>query len=179
MGLLRSTEPLQVSQPAISSYASYSHVLVRPILWQQRFKLLSSADGRKRRYHIYEHGSFVERILRTIWMDSCYNWRYVIVHKTGNVFYLQLKARLHDVVGRRKMLMGSCLGMSIALAIVAATAAEYERSGSTPSSSASIAFIFIFGVIFAVGFTPMQPIYPAEVLASKTPTVQLRLEAAI
>ncbi|KAF5603525.1 lactose permease [Fusarium pseudocircinatum] len=75
-------------------------------------------------------------------------------------------ARLHDIVGRRKMLMGSCLGMSIALAIVAATAAEYERSGSTPSSSASIAFIFIFGVVFAVGFTPMQPIYPAEVLAN-------------
>jgi MFS family permease len=81
------------------------------------------------------------------------------------------EARLHDVVGRRKMLMGSCLSMSIALAIVAATAAEYERSGSTPSSSASIAFIFIFGVVFAVGFTPMQPIYPAEVLASECPTL--------
>ncbi|KAH7129721.1 general substrate transporter [Dactylonectria estremocensis] len=75
-------------------------------------------------------------------------------------------ARLHDIAGRRKMLMGSCLGMSIALAIVAATAAEYERSGSVPSSSASIAFIFIFGVIFAVAFTPMQPIYPAEVLSN-------------
>ncbi|PCD28433.1 hypothetical protein FGRA07_03572 [Fusarium graminearum] len=75
-------------------------------------------------------------------------------------------ARLHDIVGRRKMFMGSCLGMSVSLAIVAATAAEYERSGSVPSSSASIAFIFIFGVIFAVGFTPMQPIYPAEVLAN-------------
>jgi ABC-type phosphate transport system auxiliary subunit len=38
-----------------------------------------------------------------------------------------------------------------------------------PASSASIAFIFIFGVVFAVGFTPMQPIYPAEVLASEFP----------
>jgi hypothetical protein len=66
------------------------------------------------------------------------------------------------------MLMGSCLGMSVALAIVAGTAASYEHSGSVPSSSASIAFIFIFGVVFAVAFTPMQPIYPAEVLASKS-----------
>jgi hypothetical protein len=56
--------------------------------------------------------------------------------------------------------------MSVALAIVAGTAASYEHSGSVPSSSASIAFIFIFGVVFAVAFTPMQPIYPAEVLAS-------------
>lgn len=77
-------------------------------------------------------------------------------------------APLHDIVGRRKMLMGSCLGMTVALAVVAGTAAEYERSGSVPSSSASIAFIFIFGVIFAIAFTPMQPIYPAEVLASKS-----------
>ena len=76
-------------------------------------------------------------------------------------------ARLHDIVGRRKMLMGSCAGMVVALAVVAGTAAEYQNSGSVPSSSASIAFIFIFGVIFAIGFTPMQPIYPAEVLASE------------
>lgn len=65
------------------------------------------------------------------------------------------------------MLMGSCLGMSVTLAIVAGTAASYELTGSVPSSSASIAFIFIFGVVFAVAFTPMQPIYPAEVLASE------------
>ncbi|CAM1502504.1 Fc.00g044880.m01.CDS01 [Cosmosporella sp. VM-42] len=75
-------------------------------------------------------------------------------------------ARFHDIFGRRKMLMTSCAGLSICLAIVAATASEYERSGSVPASSASIAFIFIFGVVFAIAFTPMQPIYPAEVLGN-------------
>lgn len=65
------------------------------------------------------------------------------------------------------MLMSSCAGMAVCLAIVAGTAAEYERSGSVPASSASIAFIFVFGVVFAVAFTPMQPIYPAEVLSSE------------
>ena len=62
--------------------------------------------------------------------------------------------------------MTSCAGMAVCLAIVAGTASEYERSGSVPASSASIAFIFILGVVFAIAFTPMQPIYPAEVLAS-------------
>lgn len=71
------------------------------------------------------------------------------------------------------MLMSSCAAMSVSLAIVAAMTAEYQRSGSVPSSSASIAFIFIFGVVFAVGFTPMQPIYPAEVLSSKSPASNL------
>ena len=76
-------------------------------------------------------------------------------------------ARFHDVWGRRKMLMGSCAAMAVCLAIVAGTAAKYEQSGSTQASAASIAFIFIFGAVFAFSFTPMQPIYPAEVLSSK------------
>ena len=76
-------------------------------------------------------------------------------------------ARFHDIVGRRKMLMGSCVGMSICLAIVAGAAADFENTGSGPASKASIAFIFIFGSVFAFAFTSMQPIYPAEVLSSK------------
>ena len=75
-------------------------------------------------------------------------------------------ARFHDVWGRRKMLIGSCAAMAVCLAIVAGAAAKYEQSGSTRASAASIAFIFIFGAVFAFSFTPMQPIYPAEVLSS-------------
>ena len=75
-------------------------------------------------------------------------------------------ARFHDVWGRRKMLMGSCGAMAVCLAIVAGAAAKYQQSGSTEASAASIAFIFIFGAVFAFSFTPMQPIYPAEVLSS-------------
>ncbi|KAH8178511.1 sugar transporter domain-containing protein [Sarocladium implicatum] len=75
-------------------------------------------------------------------------------------------AHLHDVFGRRKMLMTSCFTMAVCLAIVAATAAQFEKTQSVSSSSASIAFIFIFGVCFAIAFTPMQHIYPAEVLAN-------------
>ena len=56
--------------------------------------------------------------------------------------------------------------MSVSLAVVAATAAKYEQTASKTASSASIAFIYIFGVVFAIAFTPMQPIYPAEVLAN-------------
>jgi len=76
-------------------------------------------------------------------------------------------ARFHDIVGRRKMMMGSCAGMAICLAIVAGAAADFEHTGSAPASKASIAFIFIFGCVFAFAFTSMQPIYPAEVLSSK------------
>ncbi|KAF4992378.1 hypothetical protein FDECE_13734 [Fusarium decemcellulare] len=73
-------------------------------------------------------------------------------------------ARFHDIVGRRKMLMGTTLGMAIALAITAGTAAGYEHDKTNDAvSSTSIVFIYLFGCIFAFGFTPMQPIYPGEV----------------
>ena len=75
-------------------------------------------------------------------------------------------ARLHDVFGRRKMLLGSTIGMAICLSITAGTAAGYVNTGSVPSSDVSIAFIYIFGCVFAIAYTSMQPIYPAEVMSN-------------
>lgn len=75
-------------------------------------------------------------------------------------------ARFHDVVGRRKMLLGSTAGMAVCLAIAAGTAAGYVETKSHTASSASIAFIYIFGSVFAFAFTSMQPIYPGEVLSN-------------
>ena len=75
-------------------------------------------------------------------------------------------ARLHDVVGRRKMLLGCTMGMAVCLSIVAGTASGYVQTGGKAVSSASIAFIYIFGSVFALAFTSMQPIYPGEVLSN-------------
>ncbi|PGH09852.1 hypothetical protein AJ79_05578 [Helicocarpus griseus UAMH5409] len=76
-------------------------------------------------------------------------------------------SRLHDIVGRRKMLLTTTAGMAVCLALVAACAAGFEEYGNTKASTVSIVFIFMFGAIFSVGYTPMQPIYPAEVVSNK------------
>lgn len=76
-------------------------------------------------------------------------------------------ARLHDIVGRRKMLLCSTLGMIICLSLVAAGAAGKVEYGNSAAATMSIVFIFVFGAIFATGYTPMQPIYPAEVVSNK------------
>lgn len=89
-----------------------------------------------------------------------------IIYAIGGWIPAIIGARLHDVVGRRKMLMGVTLGMSVCLAIAAGTAAGYEENGSKAASSASIAFIYVFGSVFALAFTSMQPIYPGEVLSN-------------
>lgn len=76
-------------------------------------------------------------------------------------------ARFHDIAGRRRMLLGSTIAMIICLAITAGTAAGYVNTGSKSSSDASIAFIYVFGVVFAFAYTSMQPIYPAEVMSTE------------
>ncbi|KAF2501185.1 sugar transporter [Lophium mytilinum] len=77
-----------------------------------------------------------------------------------------LGSRFHDIVGRRKMFLGSTAGLVICLSIMAGTSSSFVNTKNQTSASASIAFIFIFGVIFAFAFTSMQPIYPAEVMSN-------------
>ena len=89
-----------------------------------------------------------------------------IIYAIGGWIPAMIGARLHDVVGRRKMLLGVTLGMAVSLAITAGTAAGYVQTGSKVVSAASISFIYVFGSVFALAFTSMQPIYPGEVLSN-------------
>lgn len=72
-------------------------------------------------------------------------------------------AYLHDLFGRRKMLLFSTTSMAICMAITGGTAAGYVQTGSKISSAASIAFIYIFGVCFAIAMTSMQTLYATEI----------------
>ncbi|KAF2472596.1 sugar transporter [Lindgomyces ingoldianus] len=89
-----------------------------------------------------------------------------IIYAIVGYIFSSVGARMHDVIGRRKMLLGATAGLIVSLSVTAGTAAGYVNTGSKASSSASIAFIFVFGAIFAFAFTSMQPIYPAEVMAN-------------
>jgi MFS family permease len=89
-----------------------------------------------------------------------------IIYAIGGWIPAIIGARLHDIVGRRKMLMGATAGMAVCLAIAAGTAADSVQTGSRKASVASITFIYIFGSVFALAFTSMQPIYPGEVLSN-------------
>lgn len=90
-----------------------------------------------------------------------------IVYSVVGWVFATVGARLHDVVGRRKMLITSASVMAACLAIVTGCSAAFVDFGNSTASTVSIVFIFLFGATFAVGFTPMQPIYPAEVVSNK------------
>ncbi|KIV79775.1 hypothetical protein PV11_07321 [Exophiala sideris] len=76
-------------------------------------------------------------------------------------------ANLHDKFGRRKLLSISMFCLSIIFAVMAAMTATYEKTGSKASSYTMLTFIFLFGIVFSFAWTPMQPVYPAEVLENQ------------
>lgn len=69
----------------------------------------------------------------------------------------------HGVIGRRKMFMVSTIGAAMAMAGLAIGLARFAATKATAASTVTLVFIYAFGVIFLFAWTPMQPIYPAEV----------------
>lgn len=76
-------------------------------------------------------------------------------------------ANLHDRFGRRKLLGTSMFLLSIIFAVMAASTSTYEKNGSKGASYTMLTFIFLFGIVFSFAWTPMQPVYPAEVLENQ------------
>lgn len=84
-----------------------------------------------------------------------------IVSFTGAMFV--------DKIGRRPMLIWVNIGCSICWIGVAASAGIYKNSGDVhpnkAASAACVAMIYIFQAVYSFGWTPMQALYPVEVLS--------------
>ncbi|KAL7780743.1 MFS general substrate transporter [Trichoderma afarasin] len=100
-------------------------------------------------------------------INNCQQWAFAI-----------LGACYVERVGRRPLLMFAFIGCSITWAGMAIASSEFAKSGGglnpdgSPSigtnvatSKASLGLIFIFGSIFSIGITPLQSLYPMEVLS--------------
>lgn len=74
-------------------------------------------------------------------------------------------ASLMDRLGRRKIMLGCCSALAGAWAIMAACAGVYYQDDDAVAAKASIAFIFVIGMVFSFAYTPLQAMYPVEVLS--------------
>ncbi|KAF9533254.1 general substrate transporter [Crepidotus variabilis] len=67
-----------------------------------------------------------------------------------------------DRFGRRKILLIATIAITVILAVVSGLLSSF---GNVARSNAGITFVLLFMVIFSYGWTPMQALYPAEVLS--------------
>lgn len=78
-------------------------------------------------------------------------------------------ARLTDKVGRRPLLLCSIVTCSVIFAVITGTSkVAVDDKSNTNAANATIAFVFLFGVVFSLGWTAQQSMYIAETLTTST-----------
>jgi len=78
-----------------------------------------------------------------------------------------LGARLTDRVGRRPLLIYSILTISVIFAVITGTSKlAVDDPSNTNAANTTIAFVFLFGIIFSIGWTAQQSMYVAETLTT-------------
>ncbi|KAF1844414.1 lactose permease [Cucurbitaria berberidis CBS 394.84] len=70
-----------------------------------------------------------------------------------------------DKLGRRPMLIGTFSAVSFIWIAAIAAVAINDKQHTDSSSKAFVAFVFLFNAVFAFGITPLQALYPVEVLS--------------
>ncbi|GJD03630.1 lactose permease [Colletotrichum higginsianum] len=91
------------------------------------------------------------------------------VNSILGLFGSLIGARLTDRIGRRPLLIYSILFCSVTFAVMTGTSKmAVDDKTNTNAANATIAFVFLFGVIFSLGWTAQQSMYIAETLSTST-----------
>ncbi|KAK5947592.1 hypothetical protein PMZ80_001745 [Knufia obscura] len=72
-----------------------------------------------------------------------------------------------DKIGRRPLMLGSMGSVTIIWIGMTISSAIFNQSGEENASAAraTVAMIFLFGAFYSFGITPLQALYPVEVLS--------------
>ncbi|KAK5053845.1 hypothetical protein LTR84_001807 [Exophiala bonariae] len=70
--------------------------------------------------------------------------------------------------GRKTLLIASASGMLVTMSVVTACSAVYANSGNIAAGRAVIAFLYLFFGCYCIGFTPIPPLYVAEISTPAT-----------
>ncbi|KUJ19850.1 MFS sugar transporter-like protein [Mollisia scopiformis] len=81
------------------------------------------------------------------------------------VIFAVLGSTLVDKVGRRPLLIWVNVGCAVCWIGVSTASGIQASRGDKASSAATVAMIYIFQVVYSVGWTPLQALYPVEVLS--------------
>ncbi|KAH8682004.1 general substrate transporter [Xylariales sp. PMI_506] len=110
--------------------------------------------------------------------DSIQQANITLINSCQQFVFAIFGAIVVERVGRRPLMLFSMIGCCIVWLAMTVASAEFAYSGggiepdgtarqgsNHAASQAALAMIFIFGSIYSVGITPLQALYPVEVLS--------------
>jgi MFS family permease len=113
--------------------------------------------------------SFLAKVLESAgYTDPITQTNIILAYACFQFFFALIGAALVERVGRRPLMlfaMTSCVFAWIAIATSAGIHSSSAGLENVNSSKAAVAFIFIFGAVYSTGITPLQALYPVEVLS--------------
>lgn len=81
------------------------------------------------------------------------------------LFVFMTGASLVEKIGRRKLAYRVLLVIASWWVIITITTAVYNKTGTKGAGDTAIFFVNVFGVTYSFGITPLQALYPVEVLS--------------
>ncbi|ETW76486.1 sugar transporter [Heterobasidion irregulare TC 32-1] len=95
-----------------------------------------------------------------------------LISTCANALVAWIAVSLEDRMPRRKVLVAGTFACAVMLALNAAFSARWAAYTAGEQNlaigDAGIAFYFLFGVVYAFTYTPLQSLYPAECLETTT-----------
>jgi len=109
---------------------------------------------------------FFAAVLKTAGVtDDETQLNYILGYNCWQFAFAICGAFLVDRLGRRPLLLFTNIGCTVVWIAVSIASSQYFATESPAAAKAVIGFIFIFGATYSIGFTPLQALYPVEVLS--------------
>jgi len=70
-----------------------------------------------------------------------------------------------DRLGRRPLLLFTNTSLTLIWVAITVTTGVYFNTGNIAAARGTVGFVFMFGMFYSVGWTPLQALYPVEVLS--------------